>query len=118
MIGKAKVSNSGRDKTNPSTKLLLWGVGLGFVFKREKESSGICSSGPLKRYVILPGGFCISPTRRKLVFLRALEISELCCHTLYPRHKAASPFFSENPTDHCQHGHTVGWASWERRERM
>lgn len=36
MIEEAEVSCSGRDKTNPSTKLLLGWRGGGVVFKREK----------------------------------------------------------------------------------
>lgn len=36
MIEEAKVSYSGRDKTNSSTKLLFGSRVGGFVFKREK----------------------------------------------------------------------------------
>lgn len=56
----------------------------------------------------------MSLTRRKLVLLRALEISELCRHTLYSQNQAVSPSLSLEPNRSLQHGHSAGWASGER----
>lgn len=63
------------------------------MFKREKETSGIPCSGPLRQYVIVSGGFYISPARRKLVFLRAYQSFVI---TLYPQNKVVSPPLSLN----------------------
>lgn len=116
MIEEAKVSFSGREnKPIYLAGLLLWGYRQGFLFKREKGTSGIPGSGPLKQYMIVSRGFCISLARKKLFFLRTLEMSELCHHTLYPQNKAVSRLsVSESQTDHCQNSHTAVWVSQER----
>lgn len=65
--------------------------------------------------MIVSRGFCISLARKKLFFLRTLEMSELCHHTLYPQNKAVSRLsVSESQTDHCQNSHTAVWVSQER----
>lgn len=65
--------------------------------------------------MIVSRGFCISLARKKLFFLRTLEMSELCHHTLYPQNKAISRLsVSESQTDDCQNSHTAVWVSQER----